>query len=72
MVARIVRNGVVAFLKDLAKHKAQIKSIHTSAAQGMYLRRLSKIIEKSEWFRKEQEDDNLGVDIGIERSSVPS
>ena len=42
MFAKIVRNGVLAYLKDLAKHRLRIKSIHTSAAQGMYVRRINK------------------------------
>ena len=62
MTARIIRNGVVSYMKDVAKHKAQIRNIHTSAAQGMYLRRLGKLVDKSELFRKEKEEE-LGVEI---------
>ena len=71
MVARIIKNGLVSYLRDFAKHQKQIKSIHMSAAHGMYLRRLVKVIDKSEWFRKEQ-DLEMGVGCDIEKARVPT
>ena len=69
-IATIIRNGVISYLKSLAKHKLSIRNIHNPTAHGMHLRRINKVIEKNEWFRKTR-DQNEEVDIGLERGVIP-
>ena len=58
MIAKIVRNGILAYQKAVARHNSRKRDINEPGEIGMYLRRLGKIVDKGEWYRKEREEED--------------
>ena len=52
MIAKIMRNGIIAYMKALSRYKKNKRDLNLPAEVGMHLRRLEKVVNKSEWYRK--------------------